>query len=286
MIFEQKKTSSDETRTGIGYNEISKSSGAVPIHVDFPVIKLEDHIRFEGGSKNDNVCTITLTDVDDFGVSPMLRKMLGLHFTDKFSMEHFEFRKRARIFLNEISHADDYKLKEFKDFVSIFDIEQWEKSSVAQRNELYKQVNVDFKEWLLSRGSEIEDDLNRIISDMEHKYAQFIINRYGKKEIESKLDFTFESSVLDDYPEILEHIGPLKKKEKVFLPFSCWTKIEFLLFSIFEPIINSPQHSLVPRHKFNPNLFSVLYIYSNIVDLVAVNDGNFRLLSTIFLKGD
>ena len=138
----------------------------------------------------------------------------------------------------------------------------------------------------MARGDELENDLDAIISDKKYMYNKFIINRYRKDELERKADFIFQSTDLEGYLNVDFSDVQTYKRDKLFLPFSCWSKIEFLLCAIFEPLFVTPQTVFTPRHKFNPNLFSVLYIYSNIVDLVAVNDGNFRLLSTVFLKGD
>ena len=51
---------------------------------------LKNHVSFLSASKD---VVLTLTNVDDFGMSPMMRKLLGFHKNKKFKSEAFEFRK-------------------------------------------------------------------------------------------------------------------------------------------------------------------------------------------------
>jgi len=67
---------------------------------------LLDYVKFSV-SKDTQTSVVNLTNVDDFGMSPMLRKLLGFHQNKKLYLEHFEFRKICREFLFELAEIED-----------------------------------------------------------------------------------------------------------------------------------------------------------------------------------
>ena len=97
---------------------------------------------------------LELTGVHDFGISPMLRKLLGFHRDKKFFSENFEFRKQCREFLIEIAENNDF-LEKMNELDELFDRTIFKNKTFEQRNEslidfslpiqqFYRQLNDDF----------------------------------------------------------------------------------------------------------------------------------------------
>ena len=218
--------------------------------------------------------TLGVKDVDDIGFSPMLRKLLGFHKDENLFSENFEFRKLCRDFVCEASgvdpfakHIEDHSMiplyrkgffKGFKNF--------------NQRDDLFSEWKMDIP-YLYSRyeGAPMIKRLQEIVSRGESEYHRFFAENYSHEK-----------------PEVLETHFDFHDKdgEKVSVSMLIVTYHEFCIHTVLAGSLfaKKERRNFISDTKFNPHLFTSLYVYSNIVKPVDFNDRQFKLLDIIFLK--
>jgi hypothetical protein len=95
-------------------------------------------------------------------------------------------------------------------------------------------------------------------------------------------------SAVKNQPYILELENPSTKiVTELKIPFEVYAMIDYLIFTCINESVRIPTgktFKLKMDSIFNPDLFNVLYVYSNIVKPVSFNDSTFRLLDLVCLN--
>jgi hypothetical protein len=216
---------------------------------------------------------IELTDIHDFGISPMLRKMLGIHREKKFFSENFQFRKKCRDFLTEIS--DDNEIYSKMDRLEgIFDRTIFKSTKFADRNKQLLPFNLPIQQFFHQLNEDFVFVLQSIVKQRVSGFKDFVSVNY------------YPSTRDDSYTLEVEE-SPNQPISSIEVPFEVTSMIDYVIFTCVN------ESSRIPANKhfkvkgdalFNPDLFSVLFVYSNIIKPVSFNDGTFRLLDVVCLN--
>jgi hypothetical protein len=231
---------------------------------------LEDYITLKTDKEK---FSIELKDVHDFGISPMLRKLLGFHREQKFFSENFQFRKQCREFLLEIAEKDEFIVK-MNELDVIFDRRSFKSKKFSERNLELIQYHLPIQQFYHQLNTDFPFILQSIVKQRADHFQSFIEANYypAAKEI----------------PYILENENPKTKiVTEIKIPFEVCAMIDYLIFTCVNESSRIPANrtfKLKMDSIFNPDLFNVLYVYTNIVKPVSFNDSYFRLLDLVCLN--
>ena len=141
-------------------------------------IAVEEHVAL-ALSKDKKGVVVTLKNVGDFGMSPMLRKLLGFHQNKKIFSENFEFRKMCREFLSEVAEVDNFSDEAKRnEIIKTFDRTKFKSLKVAQRNEAMKAFKLDIETMFFQFNWSIVPKLQQMISKRETEFKDFVNNFY------------------------------------------------------------------------------------------------------------
>lgn len=229
---------------------------------------LKNHVSFLSASKD---VILTLTDVDDFGMSPMMRKLLGFHKNKKFKAEAFEFRKICREILFEVSKEKGVSANFSENLALIaeaFMPAPFKASKVDQRNNVFMApFRLDVRTFFKHFRQDLHAQLADIIKGHKLEFEKFVETSYYKGE-ETFIDHKFTLN-----------------GEEYSIPSMTWTMIDFIIATVVRTSFHvQGSRTISPDVDFNPNLFHCLYVYTNLIKPVDFNDGEFRLLDIVLLK--
>lgn len=231
---------------------------------------LQNHIKFR---VHENKVGIQLFGVEDFGMSPMLRKLLGYHRNVKLYSESFDFRKAARIFLEEIADTENFanNLAMIKRAYSAL---SFKSSKFPARNDFLKAFGLNVENFYQKQREDLVAALQDIMKGQKKVYDDFLAKSYYQTE---SVFIPYSFSIQDPDSSL---------PRSVIIPASTWTMIDFLVHSITQKSfqVGAQGTFLTPDVGFCPNLFNCLYIYTNLIKPVAFNDGEYKLLDMVFLK--
>jgi hypothetical protein len=226
---------------------------------------LSAHISFE--AKPNNTVVLTLSNVEDFGVSPMMRKLFGFHKSKKFRSELFDFRKVCRDLLFEVSESGPLFGANLAAIAEVFEPDVFLASRVNVRNDVMAEYGMGVKAFYKNFKEDLETSLQEIVKGRRSEYESFVAKSYRVGEL-TFIDCEFE----------------LQGKQ-LSVPASVWTIIDFILAIVVRTsYIVQGSRTITPDVDFNPNLFHCLYVYTNLIKPVDFNDGEFRLLDIVLLK--
>jgi hypothetical protein len=215
---------------------------------------------------------LELKDVHDFGISPMLRKLLGFHRNKKFFSENFEFRKKCREFLIEIAGNSDF-VQKINDLDNFYDRTIFKSTKFSERNIAMIEFSLPIQQFYHQLNEDFAFVLQSIVKPRSAQFNKFISEYY--------------TSSAQDEPYILEINKPRSSiVTEVKIPFEIYAMIDYLIFICVNESsrISEKNYKLKADSFFNPDLFNVLYVYTNIIKPVSFNDGNFRLLDLVCLN--
>jgi hypothetical protein len=250
------------------------------------IAELNTKINFSAKSKSK--IELNLSEIDDFAMSPMLIKLLGFHEYETIGSDQFDFRKKSRDFLSEISNSetllDDLEAIETKypSFItssteSLFQSALFSKQSTfTERNEYMKQFQLNVERFFHMLNQDLSSILQNLIQFNVGAFDKFVNNNFYKID-------GGDQTVRNNYSFFSS-----EEKKNVTISFESRAIIEFLIHSVARMSLRFYQklkiNSLESKSIFNPQLFNCLYIYSNLVETVDFNDGKYRLLDIVFLK--
>jgi hypothetical protein len=214
---------------------------------------------------------LELKEIHDFGISPMLRKLLGFHRDKKFFSENFEFRKKCRDFLTEIAE-NDYFIQNIQKLDDFFDRSVFKSTKFSQRNEEMIEFSLPIQQFYHQLNEDFAYVLQSIVKTRAAQFSQFMTeNYYPSAQVPYILEVNKPNSVIVTEIEI---------------PFEVCAMIDYLIFSCVNESsrISGNSYKLKADSFFNPDLFNVLFVYTNIIKPVSFNDGNFRLLDLVCLN--
>jgi len=100
------------------------------------------YISFSDGKKT---TVVNLKNVEDFGISPMLRKLLGFHQNEEIYLENFEFRKLCRECLSEISEVENFSdYDDISILKNLFARSTFKESKRSDRDKIMKTFRTRF----------------------------------------------------------------------------------------------------------------------------------------------
>lgn len=231
---------------------------------------MADHISLK---VNKEKFVLELKDVHDFGISPMLRKLLGFHRDKKFFSENFQFRKQCREFLLEIAEKDDFVTKiDLLDVV--YDRTVFKSTKFSDRNLELIQFHLPIQRFYHQLSDDFAFVLQSIIKQRSNQFERFMTENY------------YSSAQSEPYILEIEN-SRTKMVTEVKIPFEVYAMIDFMIFICVNESSRIPankSYNLKADSIFNPQLFNVLYVYTNIIKPVSFNDGYFRLLDIVCLN--
>lgn len=121
---------------------------------------------------------LELTGIADFGISPMLRKLLGFHREKKFFSENFEFRKQCRDFLIEIAENDDFITK-MDELDAIYDRPVFKNTTFEERNEALLDFNLPIQRFYHQLNEDFAFILQSIVKQRNSLFEQFMSDYYS-----------------------------------------------------------------------------------------------------------
>lgn len=212
---------------------------------------------------------LKLSNIDDFAISPMLRKLLGFHEESKLVSGSFEIRKSWRDFLREISGSESL----LDDLENInHQIPRIERTDTFEnRNAFRKNFKLNVEQFFHQLNFDLEPTLFTLVKDSKNEFDEFLQQSYYFSEVK-KQSYSFFSA---------------EEKRQIEIPFSNWSIIEFIIQTLAKTsvqILLGATFLFKPNTDFNPHLFNCLYVYTNLVKPVDYNDQQFRLLDIVFLK--
>lgn len=230
-------------------------------------LHFENHVFFY--ADNAEKISMKLAGIDDFAMSPMLRKLLGFHDNTKLLSDDFEIRKLWRDFLIEISRSQSIS----NDLQAIeANSPKIEKTvQFEKRNFFRAPYNLNIEQFFHQLSYDLETILLNFVKDKKMEFQEFQDTKYYFSESKSN-DYVFFSE---------------KEKRLITIPFSVWSIVDFMIFYLSAKSVKIEKASpftFKPNTSFSPHLFNCLYVYSNLVKPVDFNDKQFRLLDIVFLK--
>lgn len=220
---------------------------------------------------NDKI-VLELTGISDFGISPMLRKLLGFHREKKFFSENFEFRKQCRDFLIEIAEKDDIVTK-INELDAFYDRTIFKNSTFEERNESLIDFGLPIQRFYHQLSDDFAFILQSIVKQRGPLFERFISDYYSPHQKK---------------PYVLEINTPGSSIiTEIEVPFEVCAMIDFMIFLCVNEASRIPidkKFKIRADTLFNPDLFNVLFVYTNIIKPVSFNDGRFRLLDLVCLN--
>jgi hypothetical protein len=243
-------------------SEDPKKSSSSKVSEEF---RSDDLFRFYVDGKTGRIC-IKVGIVRDIGLSQMLRFMLGFHSRKKVFHQHFEFRKRCRLFLKTLRKNFDViaAIEKGEMMVHPFRIR---KSTVQDRDRLYTVefggLGYDF--FVHSYKGLLESELKSLIAGYEDEYLQFVDKSYLSTQ--RKPSTTFEQKPIS---------------------FFEYSVIDFIFYTVawsgIDGFRSTSSMILKADSSFRPHIFDRLYVYSNIVKPVDYDDKLLRLMDIVYLQ--
>jgi hypothetical protein len=242
--------------------KISKPDGSL----SDPPFNSETLLRFFVDSKTRKVY-VRIGLVNDFGMSQMLRFMLGFHSRKKVFQESFEFRKSCRLFLKTLAKKFDLVSAVEKDETMLHPY-RVRKSTVQDRDLLYRHElgGFGYDKFFEEYGHLLESELKSLIVGNEEEYSAFVSRAYLSSRRMSAL--TFEGRPIS---------------------FFLYSVIDFIFYTVSNPTLDGPRSrtsNMIVKSDgaFKPHIFDRLYVYSNIVKPVDYDDRQIRLMDIVYLQ--
>lgn len=230
--------------------------------------------------------TVRIQGVEDFGMSPMMRKLLGFHRQRKLYAEAFSLRSEVYDMFSKLvkyQYEGDFEttreaLKPKWDTEEMVTLYRETKGLHPYRHRVLKMQPYNVRiMWMHCRSSgQLENAMgsliDRIMAEDRDGYLAFMQEWYPKNFIPLDYKYTLISM-------------PSGREMTVIIPNEFITIYDYMIYKVVMTPFKQGHYTVTSDTSFTPVLFRTLWVYTNIVQPVSVNgEKNVKLLAMLLLN--